>query len=408
MFLAELGLDGRLRPVPGMVAAVIAAAAVGLTTIVVADANGAEAAVVPGVRVLVADRLAAVTGWLRTGDPALIREMPSAPGVTAISPLPDSTCPDLADVSGQAQARRALEICAADGHHLSLTGPPGSGAVLLAEWLPGILPRLDQDAALEVTSIWSAAGLLTPGGELITRPPFIAPHHTSSKAALTGGGTSSPRPGAGTLAHHGVLHLDQAPEFNRDVLDALRQPLETGQVTVAQHGLTVTFPAQFMLVLTAWPCRCMAAPPGGCTCSAAARRRYLGRLAGPLLDRIDIKAALHPPTPADVHGLAGPAESSASVAVRVLAARDRAARRLAGTPWRVNARVPAAELRRDWAPPPAALLVIERAVDLGQISDRGAVKIIRVAWTIADLAGKDRPGRDDCEDALRLWLGVAR
>ena len=407
MFVAELGLDGQLRPVPGTVPAVIAAAAAGLRTIVVADANAAEAAVVPGVRVLAADRLAAVTGWLRTGDPGLIREMPSA-AVTATCPLPDGTCPDLADVDGQAPARRALEICAAGGHHLSLTGPPGSGAVLLAGRLPGIMPRLDHDAALEVTAIRSAAGLLTADGGLIARPPFIAPHYTSSKAMMIGGGITSSRPGAVSLAHHGVLFLDQAPEFSRDVLDALRQPLETGQVTVARHGITVTFPARVTLVLTAHPYPCTAGSPDGCTCSPAARRRYLGRLSGPLLDRIDVKATVHPPDPAEPRRLPSRAESSASVAVRVLAARDRAARRLAATRWQVNAHVPAAELRRHWAPSPDALRGVERAAEHGQISDRSAAKIIRVAWTLADLAIKDRPGRDDCENALQLWLGVAQ
>jgi magnesium chelatase family protein len=407
MFLAELGLDGQLRPVSGTVPAVIAAAAAGLTTIVVADANAAEAAVVPGVRVMAADRLAAVTGWLRTGDPALIRETPPS-AATVTSLLPDGTCPDLADVAGQAQARRALEICAAGGHHLSLTGPPGSDAVPLAERLPGIMPPLDRDAALEVTSIRSAAGLLTPDGGLIARPPFIAPHHSSSKAMIIGCGTSSPRPGAVSLAHRGVLFLDQAPEFSRDVLDALRQPLETGQVTVARHGITVTFPARVTLVLTAHSCPCTAGPPDGCTCSTAARRRYLGRLSGPLLDLIDVKATVHPPDPAEPRRLPSRAESSAPVAVRVLAARDRAARRLAATPWRVNAQVPAAGLRRHWAPSPDALRGVERAAELGQISDRGVAKVIRVAWTITDLAGNDRPGRDECEDALRCWLGVAQ
>jgi magnesium chelatase family protein len=192
------------------------------------------------------------------------------------------------------------------------------------------------------------------------------------------------------------------------VLDALRQPLETGQVTVARHGITITFPARVTVALTARPCPCTAGPRSGCQCSPAVQRRYLGRLSGPLLNRIDVTATVHPPGPAEPRRLASRGESSASVAVRVLAARDRAVRRLAGTPWRINAHVPAAELHRDRAPSPDALRGIGRAAELGQISDRGVAKIIRVAWTLADLAGKDQPGRDEYEDALQLRLGAAQ
>lgn len=195
MFLAELGLDGGLRPVRGVVPAIIAATPAGLSTVIVAEANAAEAAAVPGVRVLAADRLTAVTGWLRSENPALIREVPVTD--TAASPPPAAAAPDLADVPGQTQARRALEISAAGGHHLSLTGPPGSGAVLLAERLAGIMPPLDDDTALEATAIWSAAGLLAPGDAIITRPPFIAPSCTSSKAMVIGGSTRLPRPRTG-------------------------------------------------------------------------------------------------------------------------------------------------------------------------------------------------------------------
>jgi magnesium chelatase family protein len=402
MLFAELGLDGLLRPVPGTVPAVIASAEAGLSTVVVAEANAAEAALVPGVRVLTADRLAAVTGWLRTGDPALIRETPPT-----VTPAPrDDRHPDLADVPGSQHARQALEVSAAGGHHLSLTGPQGSGGALLARCLPGILPRLDDNAALEVASIRSAAGLLASEEQAATNPPFIAPHHTSSKAAIVGGGSGSLRPGAASLAHRGVLFLDQAPEFSRDVLDGLRQPLETGQITVVRHGVTATLPAQFTLVLTARPCACTDLSPAGCGCSVAERRRYLGRVSGPLLDRIDIKAAAHTPDPAGLRASTVLPESSAAVAARVLAARDRAAWRLAGTPWRLNAHIPAAELR-NWALSSGTLRGLERAVEVGQVSARAAIKIIRVAWTLADLAGTDRPSREDCQTALRLWLGVA-
>jgi len=407
MFLAELGLDGHLRPVPGVVPAVIAAAGAGIGTVVVAEADMPGAALVPGVRVVGAGRLAAVCGWLRTGDPALIREMPPQAAAPAGAQVPDGILPDLADVPGQPQARRALEVSAAGGHHLSLIGP-GSGALLLAGRLPGILPPLDRDQALEAAAIRSAAGLPTPDDGLVTRPPFVTVDPASSMATITGTGGPSPRPGAVSLAHHGVLVLDQAPEFSRDMLDALRQPLETGQVTVARRGVAVTLPARFTLIVTARPCACAATPRAECACSPAARRRYLGRLSGPLLDRIEVKAAVHPADSPEPDVLAGPPESSAAVAVRVLAARDRAVRRLAGTPWRVNAQVPASGLRRDWTPSPDALPAVERAIEQGQISQRGAASVIQVAWTLADLAGKERPGREECEHALRLRLGVAQ
>jgi len=226
MFLSELGLDGRLRPVPGVLPAVLAAAEAGIAAIVVAAASQAEAALVPGVTVIAAGSLAEVAAWLRGGPPP--HREPPRPGCDD-DPAPVRPQPDLADVPGQAEARRALEICAAGGHHLSLLGPAGTGTTMLAERLPTILPPLQTAAALEVTSIRSVAGALVPGTGLITDPPFCAPHHTASKAAIVGGGSGLIRPGAASLAHRGVLFLDQAQEFHRDVLDALRQPLESGR-----------------------------------------------------------------------------------------------------------------------------------------------------------------------------------
>jgi magnesium chelatase family protein len=224
-------------------------------------------------------------------------------------------------------------------------------------------------------------------------PPFLAPHHTSSKAAITGGGTGSIRPGAASLAHRGVLFLDQAPEFDRDVLDALRQPLESGQITVARSGITAIFPARFILVLGATPCPCAAtaSPAEKCTCSPATRKRYLGRISGPLLDRVDVKINLIPAGHQESQNDRGAAEPSTAAAVRVAAARDRAAHRLKATPWQVNAEVPGSELRRHWPPAPGALTMIHSALDRGLISERGAVKVVRVAWTIADLAGTGTP-----------------
>jgi magnesium chelatase family protein len=305
----------------------------------------------------------------------------------------------------------AAEICAAGGHNLSLLGPPGAGKTMIAERLPTILPRLEPAAALEVTSIHSVAGTLPPGVGLLTEPPFCAPHHTASKAAIVGGGSGIIRPGAASLAHRGVLFLDEAPEFGRDVLDALRQPLEAGEVVIARSALCARFPARFTLVLAANPCPCAkAASAGGagCACSPAARRRYLGRLSGPLLDRVDVKIRLQPVNRREMLYDRKHAEASAVVAARVAAARERAARRLAGTPWRLNAEIPGAELRHSFPPEPGALRSLDRAMELGQASARGADKIVRVAWSLADLAGKPRPGAGEVDLAISLWLGVTR
>ena len=311
---------------------------------------------------------------------------------------------------GQSMARRAAEVSAAGGHHLSLLGPPGAGKTMLAERIPTILPRLDRGAALEVTAIHSVAGTLPLPVPLLTDPPFMAPHHTATKAAIVGGGSGTIRPGSASLAHRGVLFLDEAPEFARDVLDALRQPLEAGVVVVARSGVTTRFPARFTLVLAANPCPCarVTGPAEGCSCSPAIRRRYLGRISGPLLDRIDVKIELEPVGRKELLNDRNFAESSQTVALRVAQARDRAAHRLRGTPWRLNGEIPGSELRRTWPAAPGSLAVLERSLERGQITARGVVKVIRVAWTLADLAGRSRPGRDECNAALGLWLGVQR
>src|SRR6201996_5041408 len=421
-FLGELGLDGQLRPVRGVVpAGVAAAAAAGCGGVVVARANASEAALVPGLQVVSAPTLAALLTWLRGEPPAggaAVAELTGGTAPVASPAAPegpgahdDGPAPDLSDVLGQPVARRAAEICAAGGHHLSLLGPPGAGKTMLAERLPTILPRLDPDAALEVTSIHSVAGRLPSAGPLLTQPPFCGPHHTATKAAMVGGGSGVIHPGAASLAHRGVLFLDEAPEFGRDVLDALRQPLESGVVVIARSGVTAQFPARFTLVLAANPCPCAkaaASPRSKCSCSPATKRRYLGRLSGPLLDRVDVKVELLPVGRAELLSDRKFAESSAAVAARVAQARDRAAHRFRGSPWRVNAEIPGAELRRSYPPGRGAMAPLERAMEIGEVSARGIDKIVRVSWTLSDLAGKDRPTVDECGYALGLWLGVVR
>jgi magnesium chelatase family protein len=427
VFLGELGLDGRVRPVPGVLPAVAAAAAAGFARVAVAADNVFEASLVPDLQVLAVPSLGALVAWLKGASPA------SGPAVEAVrstgrprhltadarSEIPGRGATpagagggarrlDLADVVGQPVARRAAEICAAGGHHMLLSGPPGVGKTMLAERLPTIMPALEPQAALEVSAIHSVAGVLRPDHPLVTEPPFCAPHHTATKAAIVGGGSGLIRPGAASLAHHGCLFLDEAPEFDRDVLDALRQPLESGEVIIARSGMTARFPARFTLVLAANPCPCAKAATAGsaCTCPPLLRRRYLARLSGPLLDRVDVKVELLSVSRAELLSDRKLAESSAAVADRVRQARQRAARRLGGTPWRLNAEVPGSELRRSFRPAEGSLAPLERAMDLGQVSARGTDRIIRMSWTLADLAGKRQPGRDEIGAALGMWLGA--
>jgi magnesium chelatase family protein len=296
-------------------------------------------------------------------------------------------------------------VAAAGGHHLFLSGPPGAGKTMLAERLPGLLPPLDEQAALEVTAIASIAGTLPPGAPLVTRPTFESPHHSATMAALVGGGSGQIRPGALCRAHRGVLFLDEAPEFPRTVLDTLRQPLERGSVTIHRANGSATFPCRAQLVLAANPCPCAsAAGDTACTCSALERRRYQSRLSGPLLDRIDLRVTLPPVTRAAWLDGVGLPEPTSAVAARVHAARATAAERMAGTGLSLNSQVPGRLLRDRWAVPRRSLTLAERALERGSLSVRGFDRVLRVAWTLADLAGLGVPGPDQVAEALGMRL----
>ncbi|MDG4767204.1 YifB family Mg chelatase-like AAA ATPase [Solwaraspora sp. WMMD406] len=397
--LGELGLDGTVRPVRGVLPMVAAAARSGITRVVVPIQNAAEAAAVPGVRVKAVDTLHRLVAFIR-GEGSLL-DPPSA------EPAPPRTGPDLADVAGQGLGKRALEIAAAGGHHLALLGPPGAGKTMLAERLPTLLPALDDDAALEVSALHSIAGALPPGSPLVRQPPFQAPHHSTTVSSLIGGGTGLARPGAVSLAHHGVLFLDEAAEFSARALESLRQPLEKGRVLITRAMGTTEYPARCQLVLAANPCPC-ARPAGDqyCECSPTVRRRYRGRLSGPLLDRIDLQVTLHPLRAAELTATHSPAEASAMVAARVAAARSAAAARWSGSGWRINAVVPGPALRQSpWRLPTADTASLRQRLDTGSISARGFDRILRVAWSISDLDGRDRPVAADIDEAIELRTG---
>jgi magnesium chelatase family protein len=398
-WIAELGLDGRLRPVPGVLPSVAAARDAGVRRVVVSAANGAEAALVPGVDVRVAYTLREIVDWLGgDGAPLQLAEPSDEPDES-------TSGPDLADVAGQALAKRAVEVAAAGGHHVYLQGAPGAGKTMLAERLPGLLPTLDDAASLEVTAVHSVAGRLGERAQLIRRAPLQAPHHTASIASLVGGGSHLGRPGAISLAHRGVLFLDEAPEFAPRALDALRQPLESGTVVLHRAGGIVRYPARFLLVLAANPCPC-GSKARECVCPPQARRRYQQRLSGPLLDRIDVRVHVDAVPHADLFDLAEQREPSAVVAARVATARAAAAARWVATPWRCNGEVPGSALRaRPWALARDVLAPAEAYLQRGQLSARGFDRVLRLAWSVSDLAGRASPSAVDVAEALFFRTG---
>lgn len=411
VFLGELTLTGGLRSVPGVLPMVLAASTRGITRVFVPEPEAAEAAMVPGMEVFGVRSLAQVVAELQ-GE-----EIPTAPEVAPMSGLrmlawrgqERMSEVDMVDVLGMADARYAVEVAAAGGHHLMLSGPKGAGKTTLAERIPTILPDLTPQESLELTAIHSLAGALQSGDRMLTRPPFFAPHHDASKVALLGGGTGQVRPGDISRSHCGVLFLDEFPLFRADAIESLRQPLESGDVTIARGDESATYPARGMVVMACNPCPCGNFHPdtrfSTCNCHPVRLRDYRRKITGPITDRIDITRHLVPLRRHEARDVLEGPESSSDIRARVTAARARQERRYRGRSWRLNGQAPGPLLRQEWPLSKECQLVLDDEVYDGRLSRRGATRVHRLAWTVADLAGAAQPELPHLTTALRLRTG---
>lgn len=394
-FVGEISLDGRLRPVNGVLSMVSEAARQGYSRIYIPYDNAAEGSVVQGIEVYPVRTARELVEALSGGNP-----LPTARSVP-YRELPQPPMPDFSEVKGQENAKRALEIAAAGGHNVLMIGAPGSGKTMLARRMPTILPPLSPGEALETTKIHSVAGKAGVAGGLMARRPYRAPHHTISQVALIGGG-QSPRPGEVSLAHNGVLFLDELPEFGRSVLEVLRQPLEEKKITVSRAKYSVEYPANFTLVAAMNPCPCgyYNHPARECVCSPGSVHRYMSRISGPLMDRIDMHVEVTPVSAAELSA-AAPGESSAAIRARVVRAREvQAARFRCAQGVHTNAMMNAAMLREYCRPDAASAALLERAMERLNLSARAYDRILKVARTIADLAGRDTVAAADVAEAI--------
>lgn len=402
-FLGELSLEGLLRPIRGALPILIAARELGVRQVVVPVDNLNEARLLRDLEVIALPNLKSVLKFLESGEktaqPPLITDGPET-GAQIDNP-------DMSEVSGHKSTKFALQIAAAGGHHLLMIGAPGCGKTMLAERFPTILPLLDEQESIEVAGIHSIAGTLNNRKILNPLPPFIAPHHSTTIPAMVGGGSGVIRPGACSLAHHGVLFIDEAPECASGVLDSLRQPLESGKITITRSATTTTFPARFMLLLAANPCPCgkYAGRGRGCECTSIQVRRYLAKLSGPLLDRIDLRISVMAPTRVELTEEIP--DSSAELREKVTQAREVAASRFNGTNFKLNSEIPPTLLRGRFRPRKDALSKLHKMIDEETLSARGFHRTIRTSWSIADLRGVDIPGIEEVELALSLRSGGA-